>query len=107
VSQYLQIHCNCPSQDIADSIANTLVDMELAACVNILPEISSVYRWQQKIERATEYQLQIKTTAKHYQRLEEQILKLHPYDVPEIIAIAITHGHQPYLDWIEQNTASL
>jgi len=107
MSKNIQIHCNCPTQEVANSIASTLVELKLAACVNILPQIGSVYRWQGKVEQETEFQLQIKTTMELYQAIEDKLIALHPYDVPEIIALPIVCGHQPYLDWIEENTNAL
>jgi len=107
MSQYIQILCNCPNQSTANNIANELIELKLAACVNILPAVTSVYRWQGKLEQETEVQLQIKTTMELYQSVEEQLLMLHPYDVPEVIALPIINAHQPYLDWIKQNTKAL
>jgi len=107
VSKFIQIHCNCPNQETANHIANSLVQEQLAACVNILPQICSVYRWHNSVEQETEYQLQIKTTADLYQQIEDKLIELHPYDVPEVIALPITVGYQPYLNWITQNTNAL
>jgi periplasmic divalent cation tolerance protein len=93
--------CTCPDQHTADSIARQLLTEQLAACVNILPGISSVYRWQGQIETAQEHLLLIKTHARHYAVIEEAIKKLHPYQIPEIIAVAIERGSKDYIKWID------
>ncbi len=103
---HLLIYCTCPDQDSAQSIANTLVDRQLAACVNILPGIQSVYHWEGKREKAQEYLLTIKTLRSVYTSLEQAIVALHPYELPEIIAVPITHGLAGYLAWIDDNVAN-
>lgn len=92
--------CTCPDNDTAEKIAKTLVEGKLAACVNILPGIKSVYQWQGKIETANEILLLIKSSAERYPDLEIAIRKHHPYEIPEIIALPIGHGLADYLDWI-------
>jgi len=79
-----------------------LVERGLAACVNILPGVESVYRWQGKIERDDEILLLIKSDTAHFSALEDTISNLHPYEVPEILAVPVEAGHQPYLEWIDQ-----
>ena len=74
----------------------------LAACVNILPGVESVYRWQGEIERDDEILLLIKSDTAHFGALEDTISNLHPYEVPEILAVPVEAGHQPYLEWIDQ-----
>ena len=96
---------NCPDEAVADRIALALVEQSLAACVNQLAPVRSVYRWQGNIERATEVPLLIKTTRERYGDVEAAIRQLHPYDVPEIIALPIAAGHATYLRWIESETA--
>lgn len=81
------------------AIAQTLVEQQLAACVNLYP-IRSIYRWQGKICNEAEWQLVIKTDLRHFAALEAQIRAIHPYDVPEIIALPIIEGAQPYLQWL-------
>ncbi len=100
---HLLIYCTCPDQGSAQSIANTLVNKNLAACVNILPGVHSVYRWQGKCENAQEYLLMIKTLHSAYGALEQAITEIHPYELPEIIAVPITHGLAGYLAWIDEN----
>ena len=93
----------CPTKRIAQRIATTLVDKRLAACVNILPDIRSIFRWEGKVDRATEILLVIKTTARRFESLRRAIRRLHPYQVPEIIALSITKAHPPYLAWIARS----
>ncbi len=92
------------SQEEATRIAHALVERRLAACVNIVPRIESVYRWQGKVESATEWLLLIKTQAGIFERVREAINELHSYDLPECVMLNITTGSQDYLDWIAINT---
>ena len=89
---------------MADRVALALVEQGLAACVNRCPPVFSTYRWQGKVERAREVPLLIKTTRDRYSDVERAILHLHPYDLPEIIAVPITAGHAGYLRWITEQT---
>jgi periplasmic divalent cation tolerance protein len=93
----------CGSLEEARSIAQTLVERQLAACVNIAPQIESVYRWQGGVESATEWLLVIKTTAETFDRLRETLSELHSYELPECIAIAVEDGSAGYLEWIGQS----
>ena len=90
----------CGSLEEARHIAQELVERRLAACVNIVPQIESIYRWKGEVESATEWLLLIKTTAAAFEGLRNAILKLHSYDVPECVAIALEDGSPAYLDWI-------
>jgi periplasmic divalent cation tolerance protein len=96
--------CTCPDAETARSIAAALVERECAACVNILPGVTSVYRWQGQVEQADEWLLLIKTTRDRYADLEHEIRARHPYEVPEIIAVPIDQGLPDYLRWIADNT---
>jgi periplasmic divalent cation tolerance protein len=98
--------CNCSSAEEAQRIARLLVEKRLAACVNIIPAIRSIYRWQGAVEEATEHMMVIKTRAERYEALQEEIRELHSYSVPEIIALPIEHGSASYLDWIDQETTT-
>lgn len=95
----------CGSSEEAQRIAHELVDRRLAACVNIVPQIASVYRWQGKVESADEWLLLIKSTAAAFELLREAIQELHSYETPECIAIPIEAGSSAYLDWIAASVA--
>lgn len=99
-TQALLVIANCPDEACANRIALAVVEAGLAACVNLLPRVQSVYRWQGAIESASEVPLLIKTTAGRYAELEAAIRELHPYDVPEIIALPIAQGLPAYLEWL-------
>lgn len=99
-TQALIALCTCPDRETAARIAAALVDANLAACVNILPGITSVYRWEGQRESATEALLIIKTLESRYQALEQAIREAHPYELPEIIAVSVEQGLADYLAWI-------
>ncbi len=102
----LLIFCTCPDQTTAERIAETVVRERLAACVNLVPGLTSIYRWEGQIQRDTELLLLVKTRAAVYPLLEARIRELHPYQVPEIIALPIQTGSATYLDWITDNTGA-
>src|ERR1017187_9193606 len=89
----------CGSLEEARSIAHTLVERQVAACVNIVPQIESVYRWQGEVESATEYLLLIKTTSVAFDRVREALSELHSYELPECVEIGIEAGSAAYLGW--------
>jgi len=95
------ILCTCPDQGSAEKIAHLLVANNLAACVNILPGIRSVYSWQGQIESAQEHLLLIKSNKDRYAAIESAITANHPYELPEIIAVGIDNGLPEYLHWID------
>lgn len=97
--------CACPDEDTAARIADALVGERLAACVNWMPGLRSVYRWQGAIESAHEVLLLAKTTDAREPALRTRIAALHPYEVPEVIALRIDGGLPAYLDWIARETA--
>jgi periplasmic divalent cation tolerance protein len=88
----------------AAHIARTIVEERLAACVNIVGPVQSIYRWEGAVEQAREHLMIIKTRAPLCTRLRERVAELHSYDVPEIIEVPLDGGHRPYLDWISQST---
>lgn len=97
----------CPDADCAARIARAVVEQRLAACANILPGLRSIYTWQGAVEDAEEHLLIIKTTARAYPALQQAIAELHPYELPEIIAVPITSGLPGYLAWLDQSTAPI
>ena len=100
----LLVLTNCPDAGVAETIASTVVEARLAACVNILPPARSVYRWQGKVESAEEVPLLIKTTQERYAAVEVEIRARHPYELPEIIALPIDRGLPAYLQWVRDET---
>jgi periplasmic divalent cation tolerance protein len=98
--------CTCPDKDTAEKVARLLIGEKLAACVNILPNITSIYPWQGKIETAEEQLLIIKSPQTNYQAIETAIRSHHPYELPEIIAVPIECGLPEYINWIHSCHAS-
>ena len=91
-----------PDRERARQIGTILIEKQLAACVNVLPSVESIYRWEGKIESAEEVLAFIKSTKSRYADLEAEIRALHPYEIPEIIAFDISHGLPEYLEWISR-----
>ena len=100
VSDAIVVFITAPTQDEARLLAEKLVETQLAACVQILPEMESVYRWQGKIERRPEHLLIAKTTSERFEELEKEVRTLHSYDTPEIVAFPLTKGSPDYLRWL-------
>jgi periplasmic divalent cation tolerance protein len=98
------VFSNCGSAEEAVRVARALVDERLAACVNIIPAVQSIYRWQGAIEEATEWTLLIKTRRALFDRLRSAILRAHSYELPEVIAMPVVDGHGDYLAWIDRET---
>lgn len=96
--------CTCPDETTAERIASALVEEHLAACVNRIAGIASIYRWQGKICRENECLLLIKTRRERFAALRERIVALHPSELPELIAVDIALGLERYLHWIERET---
>ncbi len=99
----LLCYCTCPDPDSARRLARALVDERLAACVNQLDGVGSTYRWEGRVTTDTETLLLIKTTTARLEAMQARLLQLHPYEVPELIAVPITQGFAPYLAWLRQN----
>jgi periplasmic divalent cation tolerance protein len=93
---------NLPDSESAFNLARQLVELRLAACVNVLPAVTSFYEWEGKLEQATEHTLVAKTLRARYAEVERAILERHPYTLPEIIAVDVTGGLPAYLRWVEQ-----
>jgi periplasmic divalent cation tolerance protein len=106
-NDYCVVFNNCPNSDSAEKIARTLVERRLAACVNIIPGLRSIYTWKGVCESAEEHLLIIKTSNAVYPALEQSMLELHPYELPEIIAVPMATGLPDYLNWIKQATAPI
>jgi len=91
----------------AERIARALVEERLAACVNVVPGVVSIYRWKGKVEQEAELLLVIKTLAPRVEALKARLLELHPYELPEVVVLPIGGGHAPYLAWIEDQVRPL
>jgi len=100
----LVLFCTCPDEAVARTLAGELVKERLAACVNVLPSIRSIYRWQGALQEDSESLMVIKTGASRYRETEAWLKRHHPYDVPEIIALPIEKGLPAYLEWVVQET---
>jgi periplasmic divalent cation tolerance protein len=97
------VFMTAPDVEEAGRIAETLVENRLAACVQILPEMESVYRWQGKVERQREVLLIAKTTQSKFEELEKEVRSRHSYETPEIVAFPLTAGSMPYLEWLKMS----
>lgn len=104
--KYQLVFCSCPNQETALALANEVIESKLAACVNIIPEMTSVYTWENKKETSKEVLLMIKTTESAYAILEAVLTAAHPYECPEVIAIPIEQGFKGYLQWISENVST-
>lgn len=96
------VFCTCTDEQEAVRIADAIIEDRLAACVNILPAIHSIYRWQGKVERAEETLLFIKTTQQRFFALRDRIAEVHSYETPEVIAMPIAGGSEKYLSWLRE-----
>ena len=103
---YAIVFCTCPVGPVAETLATTLVDEQLAACVHLMPGATSIYRWQGKRETSHETVLIIKTRQEVYGKLEQRIKALHPYEVPEILLVKVEAGLPSYLAWMDNNLAT-
>ena len=101
----LMVFTNAPDRAVAMKLAQALVEQRLAACVNVLSGCTSVYRWDGAVETADEVPVLLKTRASRYAEVEAVIRKLHPYELPEIVAVPVVHGLTDYLDWVSEQTA--
>lgn len=102
----LLVMTNVPDRETAETIARALVDDRLAACVNVMSPCTSVYRWQGAVETAAEVPVFVKTTAGRYAAVEQRIRALHPYELPEIVAVSAGPGLPAYLDWVRAETTT-
>lgn len=100
------VQCTCPDAESAARIARALVEARLAACVQAIGGVSATYRWNDAVTLSTEVLLLIKTQRARLDAVRACVLALHPYELPEIVAVDIASGHPPYLDWIARETAA-
>jgi len=105
-SRFMVVLSTAPSKKTGRDIAREIVSAGLAACVNIVPGLVSIYKWDGRLEESDEVLLLIKTSRERVETVVEKITSLHPYDVPEVIALPIEAGHQPYLEWINSIVSS-
>ena len=103
MSDHLVVLSTVAKAEDAERIGRALVEGGLAACVNVLPAVTSIYRWKGKLEREEERLLLIKTRADRFEALREALVALHPYEVPEVLALPVAAGHAPYLEWLDAN----
>ena len=104
MDSYIQVITTISAKSGAERIAKALIDKKLAACVQIAGPIKSIYRWKDRIETAREWVCVIKAKSCLYKKVETEIKKLHPYEIPEIIAMPITAANKDYLKWIKSNS---
>ncbi len=102
-TEFVTVLCTVPDQKTALTIARTLVESRLAACCNIVPGLRSIYFWEGQVQDDQELLLIIKSKKKAFPELEEKIKSLHPYQVPEILAISVDSGNSEYLNWLDEN----
>lgn len=102
MAKFIFVYVTCPNKKTANKIGFALVKNNLAACVNILSPMSSIYSWKGKINTASETVLIIKATQKNYTRIEKAILELHPYECPCVVALPVTAGYKKYLNWLTE-----
>lgn len=105
-SDPIAVFITAPNGEEATRLADLLIGAHLAACVQIFPEMESVYRWQGQIERQSEILLIVKTVAEKFAELEKEVRALHSYDTPEIVAVPIVAGSTPYLEWLSASMKS-
>lgn len=98
--------CTVPGIEVGKTLAHGLVERHLCACVNLVPGLTSVYRWEGKVAEDEEVLMVIKTRAEHVEAVSGYIDAHHPYTVPEVIALDVTGGHVPYLDWVKAETVT-
>ncbi|XP_048203920.1 protein CutA isoform X1 [Perognathus longimembris pacificus] len=98
---------SCPNEKVAKEIARAVVEKRLAACVNLIPQITSIYEWKGKIEEDSEVLMMIKTQSSLVPALTDYVRSVHPYEVAEVIALPVEQGNSPYLHWVRQVTESV
>jgi periplasmic divalent cation tolerance protein len=104
-SSFVIVLSTFPADQDPIPLAKALIEERLAACVNVLPPMRSVYRWEGKVEQADELQLVIKTSAARMEAVKSRLANLHPYDVPEVLVVPVSDGAHTYLNWIVSSTS--
>ena len=104
MDEFIVIFCTVSPKEEAKNIAKAIIEKKLAACANIIEGITSIYEWEGEICTEEECLMIIKTKKKIFSRIKEEIVSLHPYEVPEIISLPITEGLESYLSWVDKNT---
>jgi periplasmic divalent cation tolerance protein len=102
-SPYLLVLSTCPDRESARRIAKALVEARMAACVNLVENLTSVYEWEGQVQEDAEFLLLIKTRRDRFETLRDEVLRLHPYELPELIAVAVDTGLPAYLSWIDRS----
>lgn len=95
-----------PSEEVAERLARTVVEERLAACANLVPRVSSIFRWDGEVRRETEVLIVLKTVSTSQEALRKRLVDLHPYDVPEVLELEVASGHAPYLVWVRDEVES-
>jgi periplasmic divalent cation tolerance protein len=99
-SPVIVVFTTAPSAEVAESIGRTLVEERLVACANLVPGVTSVFRWKGEVSREAEILVVLKTTTARLGTLRRRLVELHPYDIPEMLALDVRGGHAPYLEWV-------
>ena len=99
-SNVVAVLTTAPSVEVAERIGGTLVEEGLAACANVVPGVRSIFRWRGAVSHESEVLMILKTTTGSLAALSRRVVELHPYEVPEVLALDVRAGHEPYLDWV-------
>jgi periplasmic divalent cation tolerance protein len=102
--EFIVILSTCPDVATAERLSRALVEASLAACVNVVPGVRSIYRWNDAVQADEEALMIIKTTVARLEAAREHLVALHPYEVPEVVALPVADGHHPYLSWVASAT---
>lgn len=105
MTDVLVVFVTTPSAEVAAGLARALVEARLAACGNVVPGLRSIYRWEEKVEDEAEVLLLLKTTRERLPALRDEVLRRHPYQVPEVVALPVEGGSAAYLDWVRSQVA--
>ena len=103
-NEFFVILSTCPDTGTAERLGTALVEESLAACVNVVPGLRSIYRWNDAVQSDEEVLMLIKTTAARLEAARLRLVELHPYEVPEVVALPVADGHHAYLEWVSNST---